>query len=85
MLTTLHYDFKDPPKGWVTMVIVGNYIEGHLFIPQLGISLPYKSSDIMFIRSWMLLHFINEYSRPERFVMVFSTAYSIFEWLQKTF
>lgn len=85
MLTTPHYDVKDPPKGWVAMVIVGDYIDGHLFIPQLGIRLPYKSGDIVFIRSWMLLHFINEYSGPERFVVVFSTTYSIFEWLQRRF
>jgi hypothetical protein len=85
MLTTPHYDVKDPPKGWVAMIVVGNYVRGNLVIPHLGIILPYKSGDIVFIRSWMLLHFINEYCGPERFVVVFSTTYSIFEWLQKTF
>ena len=83
MLTTPHYDTTDPPTGWVAMAIVGNYTDGQLIIPELGIVLPYRSGDIVFIRSWMLLHFIREYSGTERFVIVFSTTYSIFEWLRK--
>jgi hypothetical protein len=85
MLTTPHYDTTDPPTGWVAMAIVGDYMDGQLVIPELGIVLPYCSGDIVFIRSWMLLHFIKEYSGPERFVIVFSTTYSIFEWLKKAF
>lgn len=85
ILTTPHYNVTDPPKGWVAMVVVGNYTRRNLFIPHLGIAIPYQTGDIVFIRSWMLLHFINEYSGPERYVVVFSTTYSIFEWLQKTF
>jgi len=84
MFTTPHYDITDPPKGWVAMPVV-NYTNGNLVIPELGIIILYQSGDIVFIRPWMLLHFINEYSGPERFVIVFSTTYSIFEWLEKTF
>jgi hypothetical protein len=85
MLTTPHYDTTDPPTGWVAMAIVGDYTDGQLVIPELGIVLPYRTGDIVFIRSWMLVHFIREYSGSERFVIVFSTTYSIFEWVRKTF
>lgn len=85
MFTTPHYNVTDPPKGWVAMVVVGHYTDGNLVIPHLGIVIPYQSGDIVFIRAWMLLHFINEYRGSERYVIVFSTCYSIFEWLQKTF
>jgi hypothetical protein len=85
MLTTPHWDTKDPPRGWVAMLVVGDFSEGELCIPELGVGIPYQSGDVVFLRSWMLMHFIKRYHGPERYVVLYATTYSIFEWLQATF
>jgi hypothetical protein len=81
MLTTPHWDTTDPPRGWVAMLVVGDFREGELCIPELDVAIPYQSGDVVFLRSWMLLHFIKRYRGPERYVVVYATTYSIFEWL----
>jgi hypothetical protein len=83
IFTTIHRDVKELPDGWVGMLVFGDYKDGHLFLPDLGIALPYKSGDVVFIRSWALKHFINAYQGTERYVIVFSTTKSIFDWLQR--
>src|SRR5271154_874784 len=85
MLTTPHWDLMDPPRGWVAMVVVGDYSAGELCIPELGIALPYRSGDVVYIRSWMVLHFIKKYVGNARYVILFATTFSIFKWLEKTF
>jgi hypothetical protein len=82
MLTTIHRDVKEPPDGWVGMLVFGSYSDGHLCLPDLRIALPYKAGDIVFIRSWALKHFITAYKGTQRYVIVFSTTQSIFDWLQ---
>ena len=82
MLTTIHRDVKEPPDGWVGMLVFGNYWNARLCLPDLGIVLPYEAGDIVFIRSWALKHFITAYKGTERYVIVFSTTKSIFDWLQ---
>jgi hypothetical protein len=37
ILTTIHRDVKDPPDGWVAMVVLGKFTGGHLYIPDLDI------------------------------------------------
>src|SRR5438045_4771663 len=73
MLTTPHRDVKDPPNGWVGILVVGSYTEGHLCIPELGIALPYQSGDVVYMRSWMLIHFITKYCGIQRYVILFAT------------
>jgi hypothetical protein len=82
MLTTIHRDVKEPPDGWVGMLVFGNYTRGNLCLSDLGIALPYEPGDIVFIRSWALKHFITSYNGTQRYVIVFSTTKSIFDWLQ---
>jgi hypothetical protein len=82
MLTTIHRDVKEPPYGWVGMLVFGNYKDGHLCLSDLGITLPYEAGDVVFIRSWALKHFITAYEGTQRYVIVFSTTKSIFDWLQ---
>jgi hypothetical protein len=82
MLTTIHRDVKEPPDGWVGMLVFGSYSDGHFYLPDLGIILPYEAGDIVFIRSWALKHFISAYTGTQRYVIVFSTTQSIFDWLQ---
>jgi hypothetical protein len=84
MLTTLHRDVLDPPDGWVAMIVLGNYENGELVLPDIGVALPYKARDVVFIRSWALKHFIREF-QGNRYVLVFSTSSSIFEWLKMVY
>jgi hypothetical protein len=83
MLTTIHRDVMEPPDGWVGMLMFGNYKKGHLVISDLGIILPHQAGDIVFIRSWALKHYITSYEETERYVIVFSTTKSIFDWLER--
>ena len=79
MLTTLHRDGLDPPDGWVAMIVLGNYEHGELCLPDIGVILPYKARDVVFLRA--LRHFISQF-QGNRYVIVFSTSYSIFKWLE---
>ena len=36
MLTTLHRDVLDPPDGWVAMVVLGDYEDGELCLPDIS-------------------------------------------------
>jgi hypothetical protein len=81
ILTTIHRDVKDPPEGWVAMLVFGNFKRGNLCIPDLGLKLLYQAGDIVFMRSWALKHFITEYKGDGRYVILFTTTYSIFQWL----
>ena len=82
MLTIIHQDVKELPDGWVGMLVFGNYKNGHLCLSDLGIALPYEAGDIVFIRSWALKYFITAYKGTQRYIIVFSTTKSIFDWLQ---
>jgi len=46
ILTTPHWDLKKPPRGWVAMVVVGDYNGGELCLPELGVALPYRNGEI---------------------------------------
>jgi hypothetical protein len=80
ILTTIHRDTKNPPDGWVAIDALGNYQGAYLCIPDIGISSPYQEGDVVFFRSWALKHFVRHF-QGERYVVLFSTSQSIFEWL----
>jgi hypothetical protein len=82
VLTFLHCDTKEPPDGWVIMVVFGGHTGAELCVPDLGISLPYKDADVVFMRSWALRHFIRQFT-GDRYVFVFSTSKSIFDWIER--
>jgi hypothetical protein len=72
--TLLHRDCLDPRNGWVAMAVFGDYEGGELYLPDLGIRLPYKSGDVVFIRSWALRHCVSPF-KGARYVIVFSTPF----------
>ena len=80
ILTTIHRDLKDPKSGWVGMVVLGDFRDGNLCLPDIGVALPYQPGDLVFMRSWALQHFIRKYQGIERYVIVFSTPGSLFDW-----
>ena len=80
VLTTIHRDLKDPKEGWVAMLVLGNFAGGNLCLPEMNVALPYQPGDVVFIRSWALQHFIRRYQGIERYVIVFSTPATLFNW-----
>jgi hypothetical protein len=54
-------EIRCPPDGWVAMLVLGKFTRGYLYIPDLGISLPYKAGDVVSFRSWALKHFISHF------------------------
>jgi hypothetical protein len=83
MSTGIHRDLKDPPDGWVAMVVFGEYTDGRLCLPDINVALPYRSGDVVFLRSWALKHFIWPFVGT-RYVFVSTTSESIVRWLQES-
>jgi hypothetical protein len=84
MLTTYHYDNKDPPDGWVVMVVLGTFKGANLCFPEIGVALPYQARDVVFVRSWALKHFIRLFE-GNRYVIVFATSQHLFDWFEMVF
>jgi len=82
MLTTLHCDTNDLEDGWAVMIVLGVFKGGELVLPDLGISLPYRPGDVVFLRSKALYHFIKKFKGIERYVIVLSTPASVFKWAE---
>jgi hypothetical protein len=76
-------DGEDPPDGWVAMLVFGDFRDGNLCFPDLGVTLPFQVGDVVFMRSSALKQFILPYVGKERHVLVFSTNKSIFDWLER--
>jgi hypothetical protein len=77
MVTGIHRDIKDLLRGWVAMVVFGEYEKGELGLPDVCIAIPYQDCDIVFIRSWTLRHFIRKFEGT-RYVIVFNTPQDVF-------
>jgi hypothetical protein len=72
-------DGEDPPDGWV----FGDFRDGNIWYPDLGVALPFQVGDVVFMRSRALKHFLLPYVGKEWFVLVFSTSQSILDWLER--
>jgi len=60
------------------MVVVGDYSGAELCLLELGVALPYRNGDVIYMRAWMLLHFIKRYEGKARYVVLFAITFSIF-------
>jgi len=80
MSTTIDRDWKNLPEGWICMVALGEFMEGGIVLPDLGVELPFQAGDVVFMRSWALWHFLKEYQGVERYVIVLSTSDALFNW-----
>ena len=80
MSTTIDRDWKNLPEGWICMVALGEFMEGGIVLPDLGVELPFQAGDVVFMRSWALWHFLKEYQGVERYVIVLSTSNALFNW-----
>jgi hypothetical protein len=76
-----HFDVRDVPDGWAAMVVLGEHKDGHLYLPDLHVSLPYKTRDVMFFRAALLEHFSSAFE-GKRYVLVFTNSQQLFEYLE---
>jgi len=66
------------------MVVVGDYSGGELRLSELGVALPYRNGDVVYMRAWIFLHFSKRYEGKARYVVLFAITFSNFRWLEKT-
>jgi hypothetical protein len=64
------------------MLVFGDFRNGNIWFLDLGVAFPFQVGDVVFMRSRVLKHFLLPYVGKERFVLVFSTSQSIFDWLE---
>jgi hypothetical protein len=76
-------DGEDAPDGWVGILVFGDFREGNTCFPDLGEALVCRVGDVVFMRASALKHFVRPYVGKERYLLVFSTSKSIFDWLER--
>ena len=62
------------------MVVLVEFTEGGIVLPDLGVELHFPAGDVVFIRSWAVWHFLKEYQGVERYVIILSTSNVLFSW-----
>ena len=64
--TPRHLDAKDVPEGWAVLLSVGDYEGGELYLPHLGMIVPFLPGTAIFIRGGILPHEILAFSNGQR-------------------
>ena len=80
-----HVDLNDIPDGWTAMVPLGNYEGGELYLPDIGVRLPYRPRDVVFFRSRLLRHFTDYFNGVPRYVLVFTNNQGVFNFLSEKY
>ena len=80
-----HVDLNYIPDGWSAMVLLGNYEGGELYLPDIGVRLPYRPRDVVFIRSRVLRHFSDYFKGMTRYVIVFTNNQGLFNFLSEKY
>ena len=80
VISSPHFDVNDVPDGWAAMIVLGNYFDGNLYLPDLLVRLPYQTRDVVFLRAAALEHFSSEFD-GKRYVLVFTNSRQLFEYL----
>ena len=80
-----HVDLNYIPDGWSAMVLLGNYEGGELYLPDIGVCLPYWLRDVVFIRSQVLRHFSDYCKGVTRYVIVFTNNQGLFNFLSEMY
>jgi len=77
-----HRDKGDMKDGWVVEVLAGDFKGGALAFPELGVRLHLEPGDVVFFRSTVLKHYVEDFD-GERAVLVFFTHQNVFEAHQR--
>ena len=65
-------DSGDVKDGWVAMACFGNFTGGGLCAPALWIKIPFRPGDIVFFRSSLLEHWVEEFEGGRFSVVLFT-------------
>jgi len=68
---------NDIPDGWTAIVPLGNYERGELYLPDIGVSLPYRPRDVVFFHSWVLTHF-SDYFKGSHDMFLYSQIIRVY-------
>jgi hypothetical protein len=77
VLTEAHIDCNDCENGWAWIGVLGDFHDGDLCMPQLGIQVPMPAGSITGMRGRDLEHFIARWSSAWRYSVVHSFGDSI--------
>ncbi|KAI9770364.1 MAG: hypothetical protein M1839_003206 [Geoglossum umbratile] len=72
VLTEAHIDCNDWENGWAWIGVLGDFNDGDLCMPQLGIRVPMPAGSITGMRGRDLEHFIAKWSGRRRYSVVHS-------------
>ena len=72
VLTEAHIDCNDWENGWAWIGVLGDFNNGDLCMPQLGIRVPMPAGSITGMRGRDLEHFIAKWSGRRRYFVVHS-------------
>jgi hypothetical protein len=75
--TPLHADRTDPLNAWVTLITLGEFTGGHLFIPCLNLRLLYEPGAIVMLRGHRLPHVVEAWEGGQRVSIVHFTHESL--------
>ena len=76
--TEWHRDIGDKKDGWCAICYFGEYAGSELFLPDLEVRIDVRPGDVVLIRSFALVHFVNHWTGGGRFVVVYYTGGEIF-------
>ncbi|RPA97667.1 hypothetical protein L873DRAFT_1844684 [Choiromyces venosus 120613-1] len=77
--TNAHIDINDVPLGFCAITLLGEFTDGHLCLPSLGVKLTLQPSCILFLRSYLLLHYVGKWT-GNCFSIVQYTHQSVFDY-----
>ena len=56
-----HRNHQDIRYGWVAMFCLGDFTEGNLVLPQLGLTIEYRPGTVIHLHSYWLQHYISKF------------------------
>ena len=78
--TPFHADLLDPPLGWAFLVILGNFMDGTLWIPWLCLQMTYNLGDIVAIRGHVLGHEVELWQGEQCICLVHFTHQALWDF-----
>jgi hypothetical protein len=75
--TPLHLDGADPLNAWVTLMTLGEFTGGELYIPSLNLRLHYEPGAIVLLKGRRLSHVVETWEGGQRISIVHFTHESL--------
>lgn len=76
--TPRHIDSNDVPEGWAVLLALGDFDGGELYLPNLGIAIPFPPGALIFIRGGILPHEILAFRGGQRISIAHFVHESVF-------